>query len=223
MKISGLDININRKDTQRIKIIVKPDLSIDINCPLDFTDLRIKKYVLGNYNKIKKSLKEFDGIRQSKRQYISGESIYFLGRRYLLDVIESNYNDVSIKNKKYIVLNIKEDIIENKEKLMREWYVKNLTEIIDEINNKYEVKINIKPLRFIITKMKRNWYIHRTNRVNFNLDMAKLNIHQIEYLVLKSLINNKTDNKKIVNGILDKFIKNKESIKRDISNSVFLH
>ena len=59
---------------------------------------------------------------------ITGESHYYLGRRYLLDIAHIEKRPfVEIKNKKTLVLNINGDTgLEEREKLLIDWYRKEM-------------------------------------------------------------------------------------------------
>ena len=76
-----------------VECVLQP-LKIWMKKPYDF-------FAISKLSWIKKQRKEFDTQeRQSVRAFLSGESHYFMGTRYLLNVIESNEKQrVELRNK----------------------------------------------------------------------------------------------------------------------------
>jgi len=62
--------------------------------------------------------------RQSQREYVSGESHYLWGHRYLLNVINHNgAGKVEVRNKKYLDLYVRDSSTnEQRERTLTEWY-----------------------------------------------------------------------------------------------------
>ena len=79
-----------RQDRRSISLTVRPDKSLVVKCPDCVKQERVDLFLKRKWSWLNKQLRFFDCIRkQYERQYISGESFYYLGRQYKLVVRES--------------------------------------------------------------------------------------------------------------------------------------
>src|SRR5690606_12977750 len=108
--ISNIQIDVVRKDIKNIHLAVYPPTGrVRIASPLQVNEDAIRLFVISRLGWIKRNQRKFEGQeRISPREYKQRESHYFQGRRYLLNIVETNKTQkVVLKNKKYIELHIK--------------------------------------------------------------------------------------------------------------------
>lgn len=87
-------------------------------------------------NWIRRQQREFQSQkREPVKEYVSGESHYFDGRRYLLKVIEGyGKHELKIKNKTKLELYIRRGTtVENRKKVFDEFYRNHLKTILPEM------------------------------------------------------------------------------------------
>ena len=142
---------------------------------------------------MKKNIKNFKSQqREAKRDFISGESHYYGGRRYLLKVIESKgYAKVSLEGNKKISLKVPfGSSAAYKEKIMNNWYRKYLKEHIPPLLVKWEKKIKVKSNKWGVRIMKTKWGSCniKSKSILFNLELAKKPIIHLEYVIVHELI-----------------------------------
>lgn len=90
---------------------------------------------------IKTQKKKFENQeRETPREFVSGESHYFLGDRYLLNVVNTRSKQrVEIANNSYVNLYAREDSTKIKrENIMNEWYRSELKKVIPDYIKKWE-------------------------------------------------------------------------------------
>ena len=89
-RICDLEIDTVKKDIKNIHLgVYPPNGRVRVAAPLKTTDEAIKLLVISKMPWIKKQQLKFnEQERQTKREYVSGESHYFLGNRYRLNVIK---------------------------------------------------------------------------------------------------------------------------------------
>ena len=107
LKVGGVIVDIVRKDINNLHLAVYPPTGrVRIATPLLVSDESVRLFVISKLAWIKKQKAKFAGQeRQTKREYVSGESHYFEGSRYLLNVIyKTGAPTVVVRNKKYIDL-----------------------------------------------------------------------------------------------------------------------
>ena len=166
--------------------------------------------------------------RQTPRLYVNRESHYFLGRKYLLRVHETDhpyrYPKVVLKTKTYIDLFVRESsTVEQKANLMKEWHRSKLKSVLDELIPKWEAILGVTTVRFAIKSMKTKWGSCNTENKTllFNLELAKKPHSCIEYVVAHELVHlierHHNDNFK---AILDKYLPNWKGIKQELNTLI---
>ncbi len=194
MTIMGYDINIIRKGIKNIHLgVYPPNGRIRVAVPESVDDEAIRLLVISRISWIKKQkIKFLNQERQSKRKYISGESHYFFGKRYLLKVIETTSKPkVEIKSNKYIDLYINKDTDYNKkEKIIEEFYRAELRIRLSKLKQKWESKLKVNIEELSIKKMKTKWGTCNPDKkkILINLELAKKPIQSIEYILVHELI-----------------------------------
>jgi predicted metal-dependent hydrolase len=132
------------------------------------------------------------------REYISRESHYFQGRRYLLnlDIAPNNKNTVLLK-KSVIQLKLKEQFDTQKRKeILESWYRETLRERLTPFIKKWENQLGVISKEWKIKKMKTKWGScnQDAKRVWFNLELAKVDDYCIDYVVMHELAHLKVRN-----------------------------
>ena len=90
MIIGDIPVNIQRKNSLKNMYIRvnPPEGSVVVSAPIDLTDDEIRLFVLRKIPEVKKVRdRMLAQERQTKREYVSGESHYLWGKPYRLQVI----------------------------------------------------------------------------------------------------------------------------------------
>ncbi len=87
--VRNIKIDVIKKDIKNLHLAVYPPTGrVRIATPLETDEEQIRLFAVSKINWIKKYRKKFaEQKRETKREYVSGESHYFEGRRYLLNII----------------------------------------------------------------------------------------------------------------------------------------
>ena len=104
--IGNIGIAIIEKNIKNMYIrVLPPDGAVQITAPYGSNEETIRMFAVSRISWIKKQKKNFENqARQTKRQYVTGESYYVWGKRYRLDVQYSNIrNEVKILGGKLIL------------------------------------------------------------------------------------------------------------------------
>ena len=192
--MSSLVIDTVRKDIKNIHLgVYPPDGRIRVAVPLQTDDEAIRLFLLSKMHWIEnQQLKFLQQERQTQREYVSGESHYFLGTRYLLNVItKDDPPQVEIRNKKYIDLYIRPDTsVKKREKIFNEFYRSELSKLIPGLLSKWQEKVGVNISEVKIKKMRTKWgsCIPSKKRIWLNLELAKKPIQCIEYVFVHESI-----------------------------------
>ena len=215
LTISGIDVQIVRKDIKNLHLAVyPPDGHVRVAVPEHVSDDNVRLAVVSKLSWIKKQRKEFeDQPRQSERQYISGECHYFNGVRYRLELIERvGKHEIKIlqsaKMKMYVNPGTS---VSNKEKLLNEWYRRELKNCILALIDKWHALTGEQILSWGIKKMKTKWGSCNIDkrRIWLNLELAKKPVNCIEYVVVHEMVHliERNHNARFIE-LMDRFMPN---------------
>ena len=130
--IGDIPVEVLHKDIKNVHLSVHPPSGrVRISAPLRMDLDTIRVFAISKLSWIKKQQSKFQNQeREAPREYVSGESHYFRGRRYLLKVIYHNAPPkVEIRNKTYIDLYVREGSgWKQRKTVMTEWYRRQLKE-----------------------------------------------------------------------------------------------
>ena len=92
MTIAGIQIEVERKKIKHTHLAVyPPDARVHVSAPEDLSDRDLRSFLASKIGWIRDQRKVvLAQPRQTHRQYVSGESIYCLGCRYRLAVVETS-------------------------------------------------------------------------------------------------------------------------------------
>lgn len=191
--VSGIDVQIDRKAIKNLHLgVYPPDGRVRVAAPKAVNDDAVRLAVVTRLPWIKKQRAQFEAQpRQSARSYISGESHYFMGRRYRLSVVEhSKPACVVVRNRRHIDLYVRPGSdLAKREKAFQDWYRRQLREFVAPLVEKWSKILSVDQPECRIKRMKTKWGSCSTSatRVWLNLELAKKDPKCIEYVVAHEL------------------------------------
>jgi predicted metal-dependent hydrolase len=194
MEVGNISVEVVKKDIKNLHLAVyPPDGRVRLAAPESVNDETLRLYTISKLAWIRKQQRLLSNQeRESERQYIDRESHYFLGRRYLLRIIETDKpGKVEIKNKTYIDLYVKASASqEHRKHQLNEWYRMELKKLIPELLSKWGRTIGVQVADWNIKHMKTKWGTCNIEkkRVLLNLELAKKPIHCLEYIIVHELV-----------------------------------
>ncbi len=193
MNLSGIDIEITKKNIKNMHLsVLPPDGKVRVSAPLSISEDAIELFAISKIGWIKEQVKKFQQQpRQTEREYVSGESHYFFGKRYRLDIRYTNGNSkVEIKGNKMLFTIRSESTIEQRASTLNEWYRKQLRIKIPPLFEKWEEIIGVHANEVKIKDMLTKWGTCNVNdkRIWINLQLAKKPVQCLEYVVVHELV-----------------------------------
>ncbi|ADC90995.1 hypothetical protein HMPREF0868_1184 [Mageeibacillus indolicus UPII9-5] len=192
--IGGIEVKITKKSNlKNLYIRVKPpEGNVTITAPLNYPDDEIRLFVLKKLPEINAvRLRMRSQARQTKREFISGESHYLWGKPYRLEV-EVGSNKYSIKKmpNKILFLVPEGASVEDKKKIFNEWYRSELKRVLQGLIPTVEERMNLCANEYRIKDMKTRWgtcNIYK-KRIWINLQLAKKPIECLEYVLVHEMV-----------------------------------
>ena len=226
--INDIEIELTKKNIKNLHLSVHPpDGRVKISAPNRMDIDTIRLFAISKLAWIKRQQNKFRSQeRQPEREYVSGESHYFLGQRYLLNVIYTNKRKqgVEIRNKRYIDLYVRENTPKYlRERVMIEWYRKKLKELIPPLIAKWEPIMEVKVNEFGVKSMKTRWGSCNpaAKRIWLNLELAKKSPSCIEYVVVHEMVHllERSHNERFI-AYMDKFLPNWRAIRAELNGLI---
>ncbi len=209
--------------------ILPPDGKIRVTSPLQMKDDAIRTLIATRIPWIRKQKATFEAQeRQTPRKYVSGESHYFFGKRYRLEVVyEDKPSRVIVKGKSKIILQLRVNSTgEKREEVMMGWHRKELGIVADEMILKWQEKIGVQVGIWRIKKMKTRWGTcnQKARRICLNLELAQKPIACIEYVIVHELLHliEKKHNKRFTD-LITKHLPKWRSAKEELNGFILSH
>jgi len=228
--LANMKIDIIRKDIKNLHLgVYPPNGRVRIAAPMHFDDETLRLFAISKLPWIKKQQSKFQNQeRQTLREYVSGESHYFNGQRYLLKIIDSSSPpSITIRNKKYIELHTRKTSTRlQREKIMTQWYRKQLKELLPPLIEKWQHITGIHVDSWHIKSMKTKWgsCCSPAKRIWLNLELAKKPIRCIEYIIVHEMVHmiERHHNERFVR-YMDDFMPQWREYKKELNRLILGH
>lgn len=190
--ISGIPIQVTKKDIKNMHLYVKPpNGAVMVSAPLAMKDETIERFVRTKISWVKKQIMKFDTqLRQSKREHVSGETLYVWGKQYYVQAEFGSKKSLELVLDKAILTVRKESTAKQREKFIREWYREQLKNEIKRILPKWEKITGLNCASWQTKYMTTRWGTcnAKTRKIWLNLQLAKKTPECLEYVILHELI-----------------------------------
>ena len=193
LKLGNIDIEVEQKDIKNIHLSVYPPKGrVRIAAPSKMDMDSIRVFAISKLQWIKDQKETLlNQDREPKREFLTNESHYFLGKRFLLKIHELNSAPKVEIDHKYIHLYIRPNTsMDKKQVIIDEWYREELKKLTPKLIQKWEKKIGVKSNDFGIKKMRTKWGTCNTEakRIWLNLELGKKPKGCIEFIVVHELV-----------------------------------
>lgn len=188
-----------RQDRKTLSLTVEPCLTVTLKAPEDATDERIETFLKKKWMWLNKQLTFFEKYRRKHyaKEYVSGESFYYLGRQYKLLVTSGNKNSVVLSKGKLTITTTKptNDGTHNRALLDR-WYKKRrhivYTERYEEMLKKFDYRTTPE---LTVRVMARRWgSFVKGERIVLNPLLIQAPKEAIDYVITHELCHMKYKN-----------------------------
>jgi predicted metal-dependent hydrolase len=191
--VGGLRIDVVRKPIKNLHMgVYPPNGRVRVAAPVTVSDDAVRLAVVSRMGWIKRQRAKFEAQdRQSERTYVSGESHFFLGRRYRLNVIpHDGAPRVSLRNSTTLDLHVRESSkTVEREKALQNWYRRELRGIALPLIQKWAQSVQIAAPEWGIKRMKTKWGSCNieSRRIWLNLELIKKPHHCLEYVIVHEI------------------------------------
>lgn len=192
-----------RRSEQRVKpsiaIHVDPDGRVLIDAPLHVADPEIRVAVMRRLAWIHRRLMEVESRKRllTPREYVSGETVHYLGRRYRLKVLSTQREHGARLRGGYLEVSVSNRAPEVVRKALEQWLRNRAGEVLPQRLAKVSERlrwVKAKP-PISIRRMSRQWGSCSPNgRIALNVDLIRVPMPCIDYVLLHELCHLKAHN-----------------------------
>ena len=192
--------HLHRTDRKRLRMVVSPELTVDIFAPKAATHEEIRSVVKKKAAWIARTLDKMEAYHPlaTPKRYLSGETLVYLGRQYRLKVEEGKSQAAKLSGR-FLFVGVKggEDAKSVKRKT-EAWYRKRAHDTLSRYIKKcYAIasRHNVPQPLLVIRTMRRRWgSCSPSGRITLNLNLVQAPVHCIEYVIMHELCHLKHHN-----------------------------
>ena len=194
IEVRGTRVEVVRKDIKNLHVgVYPPSGRVRVAAPLRFDEDAVRRAVISRLGWIRRRQAEFEQQeRQSQREFVTGESHYFEGRRYRLDITERDGPPtVRLFNNTIMALSVRPGADRDKrEAVLHQWYRHQLRGRVPALLTKWEPRVSAGVAEVRIRKMKTRWgtFNRDARRIWLNLELVKKTAACVEYIVVHEMV-----------------------------------
>lgn len=190
ISINGKEVRCEQKRSHRRSIMAKirRDGVIEVKTPLLFRENDMITFLMQHHKWIENHYDKLQNIESQEKKYISGESHYYLGKKYELKVIIGNKNSITIEDNLLIVNAKSSEIVKEQ---MNKWYRNRaklvFNALIPPIAEKFK-RYNVASAKITIRDMRSRWgSCSRKGNISLNLQLVKLPENCIRQVIIHEM------------------------------------
>ncbi|MDE0183922.1 MAG: SprT family zinc-dependent metalloprotease [Candidatus Poribacteria bacterium] len=228
--VRGISVEVVRKDIKNLHIgVYPPNGRVRVATPLNLDDNTIRMAVITRLRWIRRQKTSFEQQeRQSERFFVTGESHYFQGRRYRIEVLERDRPPkVWLLNSKNITLTVRPNSDRKaREAVLHRWYRRHLRNQLPPLIGKWESKLDVTVEDARIKKMKTLWGSCNVEakRIWLNLELAKKPKSCLVYILVHEMVHlHERQHNDRFHELMDKFLPQWRSYRDELNRAPLAH
>ncbi len=148
-------------DRKSMSLVVYPSQRIVVKAPLDTSIEKVEKFLAKKWLWLEEKLAEFKKYQKtwSEREYVTGESHYYLGRQYVLEAQKSDVDKVKLDHGKIIIFTSGElDNYDKNKQIFNQWLERRINIVFKQQFKKAFKQFNYQQMPELRSrKMARRW------------------------------------------------------------------
>lgn len=182
-----VEYQVKYSNRKTLNISVERDRSIIVRAPHHLSEEKIDEIVQSKKQWIKEKLnhtQKYPVIAESK-EFISGETLMYLGKNYQLLVVDEEMEGVEFDHR----FKISRSNQPKANELFKAWYLSQALKKIEPLAKRYAKNLGVEYNQFKTSEMKYRWgSCTPANNIIFNWRIIKAPMYVVEYLVAHELV-----------------------------------
>jgi predicted metal-dependent hydrolase len=214
LELGEISVDVIQKDIKNVHLSVFPPTgSVRIAAPLRMNLETIRVFAISKLAWIRQQQQKLQQQeRETEREYLSRESHYLWGQRYLLEIVEHAAAPVIELRHHVMVLKLRPNTAaSSKAAIMAKWYREQLKAAVFPIIAKWEPVLGVKVRQLFVQHMKTRWGSCNATvgNIRLNSELTKKPREFLEYVVLHEMVHllEPTHNRRFM-ALMDQFMPN---------------
>ena len=207
-----IEYRLHRADRKRLRIVVSPDLSVDVYAPHAATDEAVLAAIRNRAPWISRALDRAGDFHPlpCPKKYVSGETFMFLGRQYRLKILEGAAQSASrganlpaVRTAhgppptaklagRFLEVSVPVKTATAKvRRSLQRWYATRAAAVFAAHADACQAvgaRHGIPEAKFVIRKMRTRWgSCTAAGRITLNVDLVQTPVHCVEYVIMHEL------------------------------------
>ena len=193
LKLGAMDVDVVLKDIKNVHLSVHPPAGrVRVSAPARMSLDTIRVFVISKLDWIRQQQKKLrEQERETPREYLDRESHYAWGRRYLLEVVQSEEPSGILLRHRRLILTVRPGTKQaGKDALLARWYRDEIRARTLELIAKWELILGVKVKQLFVQQMKTKWGSCNScaSTIRLNTELAKKPLECLEYIVVHEMI-----------------------------------
>lgn len=192
IRIGDLQVQITLKNIRNVHLSVHPPNGrITLTAPTSTRLDVARAYAISRLGWIREQQRKLKNqARESPRQFVTRESHYLWGRRYLLTVVQRNAKPRVTLDHKRITLTVRPGSTAKKRaEVIQEWHRTLLHQAVPTLIRKWEAKLGVKVTGYFLQRMKTKWGScnHKAGHIRLNTELVIKPKDLLEYVIVHEM------------------------------------
>jgi predicted metal-dependent hydrolase len=193
IKIGGIPIAVTRKDIKHVHLSVHPpDGRVSLVAPTS-TRLEVARaYAISRLGWIRdQQTRMRTQAREAPRRFVTRESHYLWGRRYLMQVLEKDTKPSVRLGHARITLSVRPNSSQaRRAEIVHDWHKSLLHEAVPPLINKWQPRLGVRVDGYFLQRMKTKWGScnHTARTIRLNTELVKKPKDLLEYVIVHEMV-----------------------------------
>jgi len=193
IQLGELTIEITRKAVKHVHLSVHPPMGHVTLVAPTHTRLEVARaYAISKLGWIRAQQTRFQAqARETPRQFVTRESHYLWGRRYLLAVREQEAKPGVKLDHRCITLSVRPgSSLAKREEVLHDWHRALLHQTVPALIQKWQLVLGVTVSAWFLQRMKTRWGScnHRAGTIRLNTELVKKPKDLLEYVVVHEML-----------------------------------
>jgi predicted metal-dependent hydrolase len=193
IRLGDIVIALTRKDVKHVHLSVHPPNGrVTLVAPTGTRPEVARAYAISKLGWIRDHQAKLRAqARETPRRFVTRESHYVWGRRYLLSVVEKEARPAVRRGHRTITLAVRPGSKRaRRDQVMPEWHKALLHEAVPPLIRKWERRLGVRVTAYFLQRMKTKWGScnHRAGTIRLNTELVKKPKDLLEYVVVHEMV-----------------------------------
>ena len=193
IRLGEIAIAVTRKNIKHVHLSVHPPNGrVTLVAPAGTRLEVVRAYVVSRLGWVRDQQARLRAqARETPRRFVTRESHYVWGKRYLLSVIEHEQKPSVTMDHRRITLTVRPGSdLSKRASVMHEWHKALLHETVPGLIRKCELKLGVKVSGYFLQRMKTKWggCNPRARNIRLNTELVKKPKDLLEYVVVHEML-----------------------------------